>query len=91
MEAIFGTLTMILAVTMAVFALPTQIRKNYKEKRCGNSLSMMILPLLVYGSRIGYCVSTESWYILIGDVLGLIFVGITLAQFFYYRRRERHN
>jgi len=82
---ILGTLTLVLAVAMVVIALPRQIRKNEKEKKCGLDILMVILPLGVYTSRACYAVSIESWYILIPDALGVFFSIILLLQYFKFR------
>jgi hypothetical protein len=87
MENLLGTITMILAITMVVIALPSQIKKNYGEKRCGLAFLMVLLPLGVYASRTCYAVLIKSWYIAIPDSLGVIFSLILLIQFFLYRRQ----
>ncbi len=86
MEQALGTLTLILAILMAVIALPSQIKKNALEKRCGQSFWMTILPLSVYLSRAGYAVTIGSWYILIPDTFGIIFSAVLLFQYFKYRK-----
>jgi len=85
MEHIFGSLTMVLAISMVVMGLPSQIIKIYKSKKCGLSFLMVVLPLLVYSSRVGYAITIHSWYILIPDVLGVIFSTILLVQYRLYK------
>jgi len=84
MEVIFGTLTLILAVAMTLLALPSQIYKNHKDKKCGLSTLMVFLPLLVYISRAIYAIVIKSYYILIPDILGVIFSLIVLWQYLKY-------
>ncbi len=87
MENLFGSLTLVLAVTMVVIALPSQIRKNYRERKCGLSFLMVLLPLGVYISRTCYAILIKSWYIVVPDFLGVIFSAVLLAQFLYYRNK----
>jgi len=88
MESLFGTATMVLAIIMVVIALPSQIRKNHKEQRCGLSFLMVLLPLSVYVSRTCYAVLIKSWYIVVPDVLGVIFSAVLLTQFLMYRKKS---
>ena len=81
MEQIFGSLTLILAVSMVVIALPSQIIKNYREQKCGLSFLMTALPLSVYVVRACYAVAIKSWYILIPDSLGVLFSVVLVYQY----------
>jgi len=91
MENILGTLTLIFAISMVIIALPSQIRKNHQEKKCGLSFTMTLLPLCIYISRSGYAFTINSWYILIPDVIGLIFSCIIFIQFFLYKTMKGGN
>lgn len=62
MENIIGTLTMVLAIAMVVIALPSQIRKNLREKKCGLSIWMVLLPLSVYAARAVYTINGSSGF-----------------------------
>ena len=78
-QNIFGSLTLLFGVLAGVFGLSSQALKNYKEKKCGMPLSLMILVLGVYLSRSGYAISIASYYILIPDVIGT-FASIILGN-----------
>ena len=88
MVNLFGSITMFLAIIMVVIAFPSQIKKNHKEKKCGFSFLMVILPLAIYVSRTIYSVMIKSWYIMIPDILGILVSSILLVQFFWYRRNR---
>lgn len=85
MEKVFGLLTLVLAVSMVVIALPSQIIKNHKSKKCGLSIWMVILPLSVYVARSVYSLVISSYYIFIPDILGVIFSVILFWQYIKYR------
>lgn len=80
MEHFIGTVTMVLAIAMAVIALPKQIVKNHKEDRVGIDWWLVALALGVYASRAVYAFLIGSYYIMIPDVLGTIFSSILLYQ-----------
>lgn len=80
MEHVIGLTTMILAVAMVVIALPKQIIKNHKDNRVGITLWLVILPLGVYASRAMYGLLIGSKYIMIPDVLGVLFSSVLLYQ-----------
>jgi hypothetical protein len=87
MEGFFGTLTMIFGTCMAVIAFPSQIIKNYKEKTCGPSFLMVIIPLNLLVSRACYTLIKEAWYIFIPDIIGIILSTVLLYQYFSYRKK----
>lgn len=86
MEKLLGSITMFFAITMVVIALPSQIHKNYQEKKCGLSLLMVVLPFAVYVSRACYAVLISSWYIAVPDFIGVILSALLLMQFCIYRK-----
>ena len=88
MENIFGSLSMVLVIAMVVIALPSQIYKNYKEKKCGLSFLMIVLPLSIYITRGFYAVFIKSWYILIPDSIGVVVIIIILIQYILYRKNQ---
>lgn len=89
MKDFFGSLTLVLAMAMTLFAIPSQVLKNFKDKRCELSFLMIFLPLSVYASRICYSITIRSWYILIPDSLGLVSVVVLMWQFFAYRKKQQ--
>ena len=84
-QNLFGSLTTILGIAMVVVGLTAQVRKNFKEKRCGNPLSLAVLAFSVYFSRAIYATIITSYYILIPDVAGVIISLIIIVQYFKYR------
>jgi len=82
----FGRLTMVLGILMVLIGLTNQVRKNYKEKRAGNPLSLAILATSVYLSRASYALTISSFYILIPDIIGVILGSVTVYQHFHYKR-----
>lgn len=85
MQQTLGTITMVLAIAMVVWALPKQILKNKRERNCGLALPMIILPLGVYVSRAIYAFSIGAWFILVPDTLGVLFSIILVYQYRSYR------
>lgn len=80
MEHFIGLVTMVLAIAMAVIALPSQIVKNHKDNRVGIDWGLVVLALGVYASRALYGLLIGSYYIMIPDVFGVIFSSILLYQ-----------
>ena len=80
-----GSLTMTLAIAMVMFALPSQIIKNYNSGDCGLSFLMTALPLSVYLSRAFYAKKIKVWYIWVPDALGVIFSLVLLGQYILYK------
>lgn len=85
MEIFFGNMTLVLAVAMVFVGLTGQIRKNYREKKCGMSFWLIVLALGVYTSRVGYAITINSLYIFIPDAFGVLFSIVLTIQFFLYR------
>lgn len=82
MVHIVGTLTMILAVAMALIALPRQIVKNHRENRVGIDAWIIMLSFGVYSLRAVYGFLIESYYIMIPDVTGAFFSSVLIFQVF---------
>lgn len=75
-----GFITMALSIIMAVIALPKQIVKNHRDNRVGIDWGLIALAFGVYASRAVYGFLIGSYYIMIPDVLGVIFSSILLYQ-----------
>ena len=88
MENFLGSSTMVLATLMVLIAVPSQVKKNYKQKRCEFSLPMVILPLLVYISRSSYSLTIKSYFIFIPDVIGTILFVIIFWQYIKYKKTK---
>lgn len=85
---IFGSLTLVFGIVLVLIGLPAQIRKNYKEKNCGNSAVLFSLVLIVYLFRAVYAITIGSFYIFIPDILGIVFSSCIVFQSFYYRNKR---
>lgn len=90
MSELLATTTIILGLSLVFIGLTAQIIKNYNEKRCGNSLILISLAILLYISRTCYAISTDSVSdflpIIIPDIFGIMASGINLGQHFYYKK-----
>ena len=80
MEHVIGFTTMILAMAIAIIALPAQILKNHREKRVGISWWVIVLAFGVYASRALYGFVIGSYYIMLPDFLGTFFSAILAFQ-----------
>ncbi len=85
MEHLFGALVTISMFTMLFIAWPTQIIKNYKEKRSGFSLVMIIIGTLLLIFRVIYTSIRNDLYILIPDIIALLIQSILFYQYFIYK------
>lgn len=88
MEDIFGTLTMIFAITLVVIALPSQIRKNMRDKKSGLTFWMIVIPLGMFSMRASYAITIKSWYLVIPDSVGATLWVVILIQYFIYRKSK---
>ncbi len=86
LQSFLGSSTMVLATLMVLIAVPSQVIKNYRNKRCEFSFPMVILPLLVYISRSAYSLTIKSYFIFVPDAIGLIFFIIILWQYIKYKK-----
>jgi hypothetical protein len=86
-------LKLFLSILITIFSLgtvlvgiPAQIIKNYREKRSGQPLPTILILLGFYISQIAFFIVTETYVPLISFVIGLVMWGITLMQYFMYRK-----
>ena len=91
MENLFGTLVTISMFTMLFVAWPTQILKNYREKRSGFSFVMIIIGTLLLVFRVIYTSIRGDLYILIPDIIGLLIQIILFYQYFIYKNYVERN
>ena len=80
----FGSLTMSAAIAMVFLGLPAQIKKNRREKKCGQPFLLAFFGLLVYMSRIGYAITIRADYLILPDIAGAGMAAVILFQFFKY-------
>ncbi len=85
----------ILSIVVSVFSsalvligIPAQIAKNYKEKRSGQPLATILIALGFYASQIAFFIVTDAWLPLVSFSVGIIMWGITLVQYFLYRKNK---
>lgn len=83
MEWILGGLVTALSLLSVFVGMPMQIHMNRQVGRCGQTLFLIVLTLVLLLSRIAYLVLREAWLLLPSDVIGLFLWGIILLQ---YRR-----
>ncbi len=91
MHTIFGIITLVAATTMALIALPMQIKKNYQERQVGLHWSLIILSFMVYLSRALFALTNETgiiWYIFVSDAIGSIASLILMLQMIYYSHKK---
>lgn len=87
----FGSLTMVSSLAFVFLGLPAQIRKNWRDKKCGQPLSLAFWGFLVLTSRIPYAFTIRAGYLIIPDIVGVVMAGTILFQYFKYnfaRNRE---
>lgn len=91
---ILGIITMISATSMALIALPIQIRKNYKAKEVGLHWTLVVLSFIVYFSRAMFAVTNETgiiWYIFVSDAIGSLATAIMIWQLIIYKKRNAEH
>ena len=83
---VLSVLISIFSLALVLIGIPAQIAKNYREKRSGQPLFTIIIALGFYASQIGFFILTEAYLPLISFTIGIIMWGITLVQYFLYRK-----
>jgi len=91
MEDIFGSLTLILTLCMNFIAWPSQILKNYREKKCGLTFFITLIPILLVLTRITYASLIKAWYVAIPDCIGIFFLITVFIQYFYYKDYHKNQ
>ncbi len=86
-QQIFGNAAMVCGLAMVFIGIPSQILKNYQEKRCGVPIMSAILSFGVFLSRICYSTTIKSHYLLIPDCFGIFLAVIILWQYFHYKKK----
>jgi len=88
MELIFllSILITVFSLALVLIGIPAQILKNHKEKRSGQPALTILIALGFYASQIGFFILTDTYLPLISFAVGFIMWGITLVQYFIYRK-----
>jgi hypothetical protein len=79
-----GRMVLICGIGMALFGLPSQVTKNFREQRCGQPLVLGLVASGVYIARFGYGAAIGSWYLMIPDGIGALMTVTLLFQSFHY-------
>jgi|SRR3990167_878500 len=86
-------LVFILSIFVSVFSLalvlvgiPSQIAKNYHEKRSGQPLLTILIALGFYASQIAFFFITGAYLPLTSFAIGTVMWSVTLIQYFVYRK-----
>jgi hypothetical protein len=82
----FSVLVSIFSLALTLIGIPAQIAKNYREKRSGQPVTTILIALGFYISQIGFFILTEAYLPLISFIIGFIMWGVTLVQYFLYRK-----
>jgi hypothetical protein len=85
-EVILGQTLMIVGLIITFIAFPSQIIKNYKDKKFGISIFLILCGIAIYSLRIPYTLIRNDYYILIPDVFGFLIHMVLLYQYFIYRK-----
>ena len=83
---ILGILVSIFSLALVLVGIPAQIAKNYREKRSGQPILTILIALGFYASQIAFFFVTHAYLPLISFAVGIIMWGITLVQYFLYRK-----
>ncbi len=88
MDLIFflSVLVSVFSIALVLVGIPAQIAKNYREKRSGQPLTTILIALGFYASSIAFFAITRAYLPLLSFSLGFIMWGITLVQYFLYRK-----
>ncbi len=81
-------LVTIFSLALVLVGIPAQIAKNYKEKSSGQPATTILIALGFYASQIAFFSMTHSYLPLISFIVGLVMWGVTLIQYFLYRKRS---
>ncbi len=87
LKLIFSILVTIFSLALVLIGIPAQIAKNQREKRSGQPVLTILIAIGFYISQIVFFILTKSYIPLISFVIGLIMWGITLVQYFMYRKK----
>lgn len=87
-KLILSLLVSAFSLALVLIGIPAQIAKNYREKRSGQPLLTIVIALGFYVSQIGLFIITDTWLPLVSFAIGFVMWGITLVQYFLYRKSK---
>lgn len=76
----------VFSLALTLIGIPAQIVKNYREKQSGQPVMTILIAIGFYASQIAFFAVTHAYLPLISFTIGIIMWGITLIQFFLYRK-----
>jgi hypothetical protein len=79
-------LVSIFSLALVLIGIPAQIAKNYREKRSGQPVLTILIALAFYASSIAFFFVTHAYLPLISFAVGIVMWGVTLVQYFLYRK-----
>ena len=85
-KTVFSILVTVFSLALTLVGIPAQIRKNYTEKRSGQPILTILIALAFYFSQIGFFILTKAYLPLSSFIIGFVMWGITLVQYFLYRK-----
>lgn len=88
-KLVFSLLVTVFSLGLVVIGIPAQIIKNHREKRSGQPVLTILIALGFYISQIAFFIITESYVPLISFGIGFVMWGITLVQYFMYRKPQQ--
>jgi len=84
---ILSILVSVFSLALVLIGIPAQILKNYREKRSGQPIMTILIAMCFYASQIALFFVTNNYLPLISFLVGFVMWGITLVQFFIYKKR----
>ena len=87
-EFIISLLVSIFSLALVLVGIPAQIAKNYREKRSGQPVATILIALGFYVSSIAFFIVSRAYLPLISFAIGIVMWGITLVQYFLYRKNQ---
>ncbi|MDO8590046.1 MAG: hypothetical protein Q7R69_02135 [bacterium] len=88
MDIVFtlSILVSIFSLALVLIGIPAQIVKNYRERRSGQPILTILIALGFYASQIAFFLATGAYLPSVSFAVGIIMWGITLVQYFLYRK-----
>ena len=86
LHLILSVLVTIFSLGLTLIGIPAQIIKNRREKRSGQPLITILIAMGFYASSIALFILTDTFIPLIAFIIGFFMWGVTLVQYFIYRK-----
>ena len=79
-----GLLTLIFGVMITTIGFSFQVYKNYMEKTCGISGTILFIGIILFIVRIPYSASKKAWHLLPADLFGILICFVLTWQWIIY-------